>query len=108
MRQIETLEDLADLSDEELWEVAASRRNMAEIRYAAMEQWLRLEDMEAADIQFKHLKRRATRLEADELDEYEFEDKYNQGIYFDDEGRLIVEHDGVQYAVEPSGEPGSL
>ena len=109
MHRIETLDQLADLSDDDLWRAAADRRNMAEIRYAAMEQWLFPDSDEVtSDDRIRVLRHRATRLDEDELDEFEAEDMDREGIYLDDEGRMIVEYNGEQYQIEPTSEPGSL
>jgi hypothetical protein len=46
------------------------------------------------------LRRRATRLERDEVEEDDIEELYRHGPYFDGAGRLILEHDGAMYLID--------
>jgi len=106
---IETVEQLDDLSADDLWYVAGSRNVEADIRHAAMQRWLYPDETEdeLSEERLEQLEARAEKVDDSEA-EQESEDGEHQGIYFDDEGRIIVEYNGVSYALEPSGDRGSL
>ncbi len=107
--QVDSVEELDNLSDNELWNVAASRRNEPDVRHAAMQRWLfpdMVDDWEANE-RVRELKRRASRIK-DDVPEEQFEYNYHEGIYFDAEGRMVIEHNGVKYLIEPTAEAGSL
>ena len=96
-----SIEDLDDLTDDQLWEVAGTVANDTDTRNEALERWLfpAGEDDVPAD-RMAELRRRATILEPDEVDEYEIEDVDRNAPYFDGEGRLIVEYEGVKYLID--------
>src|SRR5437588_6542395 len=94
---------LEELSDEELLEVAADTRNDADTRHAAISLWLFPENGNPDDeggSRLKELKQRATVVPGDELEEDDIEDLYQPAPYFDGQGRLLIEHDGVQYLID--------
>src|SRR5450432_973174 len=107
--QIDSVEQLDDLSADDLWYVAGSRNVEADIRHAAMQRWLYPDETEdeLSEERLEQLEARAEKVDDSEA-EQESEDGEHQGIYFDDEGRIIVEYNGVSYALEPSGDRGSL
>jgi hypothetical protein len=99
---------LDDLSDDELWEVAADTRNDPDTRHAAISRWLypdggNLED--DGNDRFMELQDRATIIEKDELEEDDIEELERTAPYFDGEGRLLIEHDGVQYLIDNFDDP---
>ena len=107
--RINSVDQLDNLSPDDLWYVAGSRNIEADIRHAAMQRWLfpnESED-ELSEERLEQLEARAEIVDDSEV-EQESEDGEYQGIYFDDEGRIIVAYNGVNYALEPSGDRGSL
>ena len=107
--RIDSVDQLDDLSPDDLWYVAGSRNVEADIRHAAMQRWLfpDVTEDELSEQRLEQLEARAQIVDDSEA-EQESEDGEHQGIYFDDEGRMIVEYNGVNYALEPSGDAGSL
>src|SRR6185436_11889030 len=104
---VASIEQLDDLSDEELWNAAADVRNNADIRHEAIQRWLfpgTGDPDEDGGARLRELRERATIIENDELEEDDIEDFDRAGPYFDGEGRLIVEHDGVKYLVDSDDE----
>ena len=102
---VTSIEQLNNLSDDELWNVAANTRNNADIRHEAMQRWLFPGDGDDQDgSRLRELRERATVIENDELEEDDIEDLYQRAPYFDGEGRLIIEHDGVQYLIDSDDE----
>ena len=100
---VDSVDQLEDLSDEELWEVAADTRNDADTRHAAISRWLYPEsgDPDEEDgTRMVELMQRATVLPNDEVEEDDIEDLYREAPYFDGQGRLIIEHEGVQYLID--------
>ncbi len=98
-----SMDELDDLSDDELWEVAADTQNATDIRYEAIQRWLFPEygdPEEQGGMRVSELRRRATILPRHEIEEDDIEDFDRHGPYFDGEGRLIVEHNGVQYLID--------
>ncbi len=98
-----TMDELDDLSDDALWEVAADTHNATDIRYEAIARWLFPDNGDPDDeggMRVVELRRRATVLGTHEVEEDDIEELDRKGPYFDGEGRLIVEHDGVQYLIE--------
>ncbi len=94
---------LDDLSDDDLWDVAADARNSTDIRYEAISRWLFPDNGNPDDesgLRAGELRQRATILPPDEVEEDDIEEFDRKGPYFDGEGRLIVEHDGVMYLVD--------
>ncbi len=94
---------LDDLDDDELWEVASDTRNSTDIRYEAIARWLFPDDGNPDDesgLRAGELRKRATILGKHEVEEDDIEEFDRTGPYFDGEGRLIVEHDGVQYLID--------
>ena len=110
---IESLDRLDLLSDGQLWEVAADRNNLADIRLEAFERWLFPDDSNAEtdpdDLgggRMRELSRRATILDPDELDD-EGQDSVEDSVpYFDAQGRLIIAHNGVQYMIDSLDDEG--
>jgi hypothetical protein len=107
------IDRLDSLSDAQLWEAAADTRNAAEIRQEAIRCWLFPDetnpDAAPDDLsggRLRELRRRATVLESDEMDEDEIEDVEEMALYFDTQGRLILEHDGVFYLIDGSDDEG--
>ena len=104
---ITSIDQLDDLSDDELWEVAANTRIESEIRFEAIQRWLYPEETnpDADPDEFdggrlRELKARATKLPKDEVNEFDSEDQASNAPYFDSEDRLIVEYNGVQYLID--------
>jgi hypothetical protein len=111
---IDDIDQLDTLSDAQLWEAAADTRNPAEIRQEAIRRWLFPDetnpDTAPDDLsggRLRELRRRATVLESDEMDEDEIEDVEEMAPYFDTQGRLILEHDGVSYLIDGSDDEGA-
>ncbi len=104
---ITSIDQLDDLSDDELWEVASNTRIAPGIRHEAIQRWLYPEETNPAatpdDIdggRMRELRQRATILPQDELEEDDIEDQYRRAPYFDGQGRLILEYNGVQYLID--------
>ena len=53
------------------------------------------------------LRQRATVLESDEIDEDDIDDIEATAPYFDTQGRLILEHDGVSYLIDGLDDEGT-
>jgi|RhiMetdeSRZDD1v2_1073273.scaffolds.fasta_scaffold1816859_1 hypothetical protein len=110
--QISEIEHLDALSDDQLWDVAANVRNNPDIRHEAIQRWLFPGDSSDSDqdggARLKELRRRATVLPNDELEEDDIEELYRTAPYFDGQGRLILEHDGVQYLIDSDSEDMDL
>ena len=103
---IHDIDRLATLSDAQLWEVATNRHNAANIRQEAIRRWLfpgeTNPDSDPDDLRggrLRELRERATVLEDDEMDEDNIEDVEEMAPYFDTQGRLILQHDGVSYLI---------
>lgn len=108
---ITSINDLDNLSDDELWETAANTRISAEVRHEAIQRWLYPEDTnpdadpEALDGgRMRELAARATILEDDEVEEDDIEDQYRSAPYFDGAGRLLLDYNGVQYLIDSEDE----
>ena len=102
-----SIERLDDLSDDELWNVAANVRNNPDIRHEAIQRWLFPGNGDPdtdGGLRLKELRRRATVLPNDELEEDDIEELYRSAPYFDGQGRLLIEHDGVQYLIDSDDE----
>ena len=108
------MDQLDDLNDDELWEVAANRHNAAEIRQEAIGRWLfpgetnadaAPDDMGGGRL--RELMQRAAVLESDEINENDTEDAGEMAPYFDSQGRLILEHDGVSYLIDTQDDDGT-
>ena len=104
---ITSINDLDNLSDDELWDVASNTRIAADIRHEAIQRWLYPEDTnpdadpeELDGGRMRELAERATILEADEVEEDDIEDLYRQAPYFDGAGRLLLDYNGVQYLID--------
>ncbi len=106
---VTSIEKLDDLSDDDLWKVAANVRNNADIRHEAIQRWLYPghSDTDGGG-RLKELRRRATILQKDELEEDDIEELYRLAPYFDGGGRLLLEHDGVQYLIDSDDEDMDL
>jgi hypothetical protein len=55
----------------------------------------------------RELRQRATVLENDEMDEDNSEDVEEMALYFDTQGRLILQHDGVSYLIGGKDDEGA-
>jgi hypothetical protein len=102
--QIETLDELDTLNPDQLWAAASNAANDPEIRHEAIQRWLFPEASVPGsedDTRLTELRRRARRLAPDEVEEDDIEDIRHPGSpYFDGAGRLMIEHDGVQYLID--------
>jgi hypothetical protein len=56
----------------------------------------------------RELRQLATMLQTDEMDEDEIEDVEELAPYFDTQGRLILEHDGVSYLIDGEDDEGTF
>jgi hypothetical protein len=108
------MDQLDTLTDAQLWEAAANRHNAAEIRQEAIGRWLfpgeTNSDSDPDDLggrRLRELEQRATVLESDEINENDTEDAGEMAPYFDSEGRLILEHDGVSYLIDSMDDEGA-
>ncbi len=111
---IHDIDRLATLSDAQLWEVAANRHNAADIRQEAIRRWLfpgeTKHDSDPDDLgggRLRELIQRATVVESDEINENDTEDAGEMAPYFDSQGRLILEHDGVSYLIDTLDDDGT-
>src|SRR5579871_5806553 len=111
---IDDLDQLDTLTDAQLWEVAADTHNAAEIRQEAIQRWLFPDETNPGadpdDLgggRLQELRQRATVLDSDEMDEDEIEDVEGLAPYFDTQGRLILEHDGVSYLIDSLDDEGA-
>src|SRR5579862_2583870 len=111
---IDNIDQLDTLTDSQLWEAAADTRNAPEIRQQAIQRWLYpdetnpdsdLDDLEGGRLH--ELRKRATVLESDERDEEDIEDVEAMAPYFDTQGRLILQHDGVSYLIDGQDDEGT-
>ena len=110
---ISDMDQLETLTGAQLWDAAANRQNAAEIRQEAIRRWLfpgeTNPDADPDDLnggRLLELEQRATVLESDETNENDTEDAGEMAPYFDIEGRLILEHDGVSYLIESEDDEG--
>jgi hypothetical protein len=111
---IDDIDQLDSLTDDQLWEVAADTHNTAEIRQEAIQRWLFPDETnpdadpdELSGGRLRELRRRATVLESDELEDDDIEDIEGTAPYFDSQGRLILEHDGVSYLIDSIEDEGT-
>jgi hypothetical protein len=109
--RIDDIDQLDTLSDAHLWDVAADTQNRGEIRQEAIERWL-FPDDDPDDLsggRLHELRRLATILESDEMeeDDDEIEDIEEMAPYFDNQGRLIIKHNGVSYLIESQDDEGA-
>ena len=111
---IHDIDRLGTLNDALLWEVASNRHNAANVRQEAIRRWLfpgeTNPDAAAVDLgggRLSELKQRATVIESDEINENDTEDAGEMAPYFDSQGRLILEHDGVSYLIDTLDDDGT-
>lgn len=111
---IDDIDQLDTLTDAQLWEVAADTHNAAEIRQEAIQRWLFPDetnpDSDPENLgggRLQELRQRATVLDSDEMDEDEIEDVEGLAPYFDSQGRLILEHDGISYLIDSLDDEGA-
>jgi hypothetical protein len=111
---IDDIDQLDALTDAQLWEAAADTGNAAEVRQEAIQRWLFPDETdpdadpdEMSGGRLHELKRRASVLEDDEIDEDNIEDIESSAPYFDTQGRLILVHDGVSYLIDGLDDEGS-
>ena len=100
-------DQLDDLTDDELWEVAANTRIAAEIRHEAIQRWLFPEETNPNatpdDIdggRLNELRSRARPVPQDEVEEDDIEDLYRNAPYFDGQGRLLLDYNGTRYLID--------
>lgn len=112
--KIYEMDQLDSLNDDQLWEVASNRHNAAKIRQEAIGRWLfpGETDTDADPDEFgggrlRELEQRATVLESDEINENDTQDAGEMAPYFDSQGRLILEHDGVSYLIDTLDDDGT-
>lgn len=112
--KIYQMNQLDTLNDAQLWEVASDRHNAAEIRQEAIGRWLFPDetnpDADQDDLgggRLLELQQRASVLESDEINENDTQDVGEMAPYFDSQGRLILEHDGVSYLIDTLDDDGT-
>lgn len=112
--KIYEMDQLDSLNAAQLWEVAANRHNAAEIRQQAIGRWLfpgeMNPDADADDLgggRLRELQRRGTVIDSDEVNENDTQDAGEKAPYFDSQGRLILEHDGVSYLIDTLDDDGT-
>lgn len=104
---IENDTDLDYLDENELWAVAADRRNLPEIRHSAIQQWMFWDDdggIDGTGERFELLAQRASSIEDTEIEEDDVEEFDHEGPYFDGAGRLLFGHNGQVYLIDESGD----
>jgi hypothetical protein len=108
------MDQLDSLNDDQLWEVASNRHNAAEIRQEAIGCWLfpgeTNSDADPDDMgggRLRELEKRGTVIDSDEINENNTKDAGEMAPYFDSQGRLILEHDGVSYLIETLDDDGT-
>jgi hypothetical protein len=113
-KDITSLEELEELTDGELWEVAADVHIAADIRHEAIRMWLFPESTDPVDDpdnlgggRIRELIALATPVDPDEIEEDDIEEFDRSGPYFDGQGRLFVEYEGVQYLVDSLDDEGA-
>jgi len=112
--KIYEMDQLDALNDDQLWEVASNRHNLAEIRQEAIGRWLFPDETnpdadpdELGGGRLLELQQRASVLESDEINENDTQDAGEMAPYFDSQGRLILEHDGVSYLIDTLEDDGT-
>jgi len=112
--KIYEMDQLDTLNDAQLWEVASNRHNAAEIRQEAIGRWLFPDetnlDADRDDLgggRLLELQQRASVLDSDEINENDTQDAGEMAPYFDSQGRLILEHDGVSYLIDTLEDDGT-
>jgi hypothetical protein len=112
--KIYEIEQLDNLNGDQLWEVAADRYNSADIRQQAIGRWLfpsgtdsDVDDDDPTSTRLHKLQLRASVLESDEINENDTQDAGEMAPYFDSQGRLILEHDGVSYLIDTLEDDGT-
>ena len=108
------IDQLDTITDAQLWDVAADTRNPPEVRQEAIQRWLYPDETnpnsDPEDLsggRLRELRQLATVLESDEISEDEIEDVEEMAPYFDTQGRLILEHDGVSYLIDGEDDAGT-
>jgi hypothetical protein len=112
---IDDMDQLDSLTDDQLWEAAADTRNQPDIRLEAIQRWLFPDETnpdadpdELGGGRLRELRRRATVLESDEIEEDDIEEVEEGAVpYFDGQGQLILEYDGIQYLIDSIDDEGS-
>lgn len=112
--KIYEMDQLDTLRDAQLWEVASDRHNAAEIRQEAIGRWLfpgeTDPDAGPNDLgggRLRELQQRGTVIDSDEVNENDTQDAREKAPYFDSQGRLILEHDGVSYLIDTLEDDGT-
>jgi hypothetical protein len=91
------------LTDDQLWNVAGDTTSTPDVRFEALRRWLNpnVDRPDGNDgSRLEELKQRATKLDYDEIEEDDVEVFEDQGMFFDGEGRLILEVNGERYLIE--------
>jgi len=108
------IDRLDTLTDAQLWEVAANRHNKAKIRQEALRWWLfpgeTNPDATPDDLgggRLRELLKHASVVDSNEINENDTEDAGEMAPYFDSQGRLILEHDGVSYLIDTLEDDGT-
>lgn len=104
---VSSIEQLDYLSGDQLWEVAADVSNDTDTRHEVIQRWLYppYQDSEiSGGTRLQELAERADVIEPGEVEEDDIEDQYREAPYFDGQGRLIVEYNGVQYLIDSDNE----
>jgi hypothetical protein len=111
---IHDIDRLDTLTDAQLWEVAANRHNTARIRQEAIRWWLfpgetnpDADPDELGGGRLHELIQRAIVVDSDEINENDTEDAGEMVPYFDSQGRLVLEHDGVSYLIDTLEDDGT-
>jgi hypothetical protein len=112
--RIDEIDQLDALTDNQLWNVAGNTENTPPIRQEAIQRWLfpdetnpEIDPNELSGGRLHELKRRATVLDSDEMEENDFEEVEAMAPYFDIQGRLILMHDGVSYLIDSLDDAGA-
>lgn len=113
---IHEIDQLDDLTNDQLWEVASDTRNLGELRQEAIRRWLFPDEIdpeagpdELGGGRLLELQERASILEDDESfdDEDNMQDSEEMAPFFDAEGQLLVRHNGVVYLIDSLDDEGS-
>ncbi len=101
--RVDSFQALNLLTDDQLWNTAADTATQPDVRFEALRRWLNpnVDRPDGNDgSRLEKLKQRATKLDYDEIEEDDVEVFEDQGMFFDGEGRLILEVNGERYLIE--------
>ncbi|MBX3084066.1 MAG: hypothetical protein KF716_20700 [Anaerolineae bacterium] len=108
--RLDSIDQLDELGDPQLWEVASDTYNEGEIRLEALQRWLYPDDDDPDELggkRLRELRQLATVLEEDEIIDDEIQNDDEMAPYFDTEGRLILIHNGVTYLIDSDTDDGA-